>query len=73
MLAPDMLVSQPSALKVADFSLVSKKKLEPKMADWICGQGRVKVAKKRKNTPTCDVPHRELQTQNEKKLFFKVN
>ena len=33
------------------------------MAHWIDVQGRVKVAKKTQNTPTCDVPYRESQTQ----------
>jgi len=42
------------------------------MADWIGPQDRVKVAKKHKITLTCDVTHREPQTQNEKNFFFKL-
>jgi len=31
------------------------------MSQWIGAQGRVNVAKKRKNTPTCDVTSRKPQ------------
>ena len=36
---------------------------------WNGAQGRVNVAKKRKNSPTCDVASRELQIQ--KANFFQ--
>jgi len=39
------------------------------MAQWVGVQGQVKVTKKRKNTPTCGVPPREPQTENEKRFF----
>jgi len=48
--------------KDSDDSLDSKKNLGQKLANWIGAQGRVKLAKRRKNTSTCDVPHREPKT-----------
>jgi len=39
------------------------------MAHWVGAQGRPKVAKKSKNTPTCGGPPREPQTENEKYFF----
>jgi len=39
------------------------------MAQWVGAQGRPKMAKKSKNTPTCGGPPREPQTENEK-IFF---
>ena len=33
------------------------------MARWVGAQGQVISAKKTQNTPTCDVPYRESQTQ----------
>jgi len=38
------------------------------MAQWVGAQGRPKVAKKSKNTPTYGGPPREPQTENE--IFF---
>jgi len=42
------------------------------MGQWVEAQGQVKVAKKHKNTPPCDVPPSECQTKNEK-LFFSMS
>jgi len=42
------------------------------MAQWVGAQGRPKVAKKSKNTPTCGGPPREPQTKN-KKNFFSIS
>jgi len=41
------------------------------MAHWIDVQGRVKVAKKTQNTPTCDVPPENLKPKT--KSFFDLN
>jgi len=40
------------------------------MGQWVGAQGQVKVAKKCKNTPTCDVRPSERQTENEKRFFL---
>ena len=40
------------------------------MTHWDGAQGQAKMAKITQNTPTCDVPPRESQTQNEKIFFF---
>jgi len=40
------------------------------MAQWVGAHGRPKVAKKRKNIPTCGGPPREPQTENE--IFFSI-
>jgi len=40
------------------------------MVQWVGAQGQVKVAKKCKNTPTCDIPPSKRQTKN-KKIFFR--
>jgi len=52
----------------------SKKKLEPKNGslDWRPGPGKG-GQKTQKHPRTCDVPHREPETQNETCFFFKVN
>jgi len=42
------------------------------MGQWVGAQGQVKVAKKCKNTSTCDVPPSERQTKNEK-IFFSMS
>jgi len=42
------------------------------MAHWDSAQGQVKIVKKSKNTPTCDIPPRKPQTQTEKLFFFDV-
>jgi len=55
----------------ADDSLVSKNKLDPKMARWVGAQGQVKLAKKAKTCPHCDVTYRKPQTQIKK--FFNRN
>jgi len=41
------------------------------MGQWVGGQGQVKVAKKCKNTSTCDVPPSKRQTKN--KFFFSLS
>ena len=43
------------------------------MGQLVGAQGQVKVAKKCKNTPTCDVPPSKRQTKNKKNFFFDVN
>ena len=40
------------------------------MAHWDGAQGQAKMAKITQNTPTCDIPPRKAQTQNEKKIFY---
>jgi len=42
------------------------------MAQWVGAEGRPKVAKKSKNTPTCGGPPREPQIENEK-FFFSIS
>jgi len=42
------------------------------MAQWVGAQGRPKVAKKSKNTPTCGGPPREPQTENET-IFYSIS
>ena len=39
------------------------------MGQLVGSQGQVKVAKKCKNTPTCDVPPSKPQTKNKKIIF----
>jgi len=39
------------------------------MDQWVGAQCQVKVAKKCKNTPTCDAPPRKCQTKNKKNFF----
>jgi len=56
--------------KDSDGHLVPPKKLEPK--NWLidlASRARWSWPKRRKNTPTCGVHHREPQTQNEKMFF----
>jgi len=40
------------------------------MGQWVWAEGQVKVAKKCKNTSTCDVLPSECQIENEKLLFW---
>ena len=39
------------------------------MAQWVGVQGQLKVAKKSKNTPTCNRPPSEPQTKRENRFF----
>jgi len=41
------------------------------MGQWVKAQGHVKVAKKCKNTSTCDDPPSKCQTKNKKNYFFR--
>ena len=42
------------------------------LADWVGAQGQVKLAKKKQNTPNCDVIPRKTHIQNEKLFFSSV-
>jgi len=45
--------------KDSDDSLVSTKNLKEKMSHWVGAQGQVKLAKRAKTCPYCDVTHKK--------------
>jgi len=58
--------------KDADHSLVSKQNLNQKMSHWIGAHGRVKVAKKRKNTPIVTSHQRCLNPKRKKNFSIST-
>ena len=67
--SPDMLESHSRALKTRISAYFPQKSWAKTMTQWVGVQGQVKVAKKRKNTPTCSGPPTEPQTETENSFF----
>jgi len=49
--------------------LGSKQSISKEMSRWVGAQAQVNLAKKTQNTPSCDVTHREPQTQIKEIVF----